>query len=93
VSELSVRLPDDFLEQVAQRVAEILAPRFEPAPASPYMTIQEAAGYLRCNPQRIYDLRSAGVLTKHGRLVSRAELDASVLPPDGRSRMGNGARR
>jgi Helix-turn-helix domain len=93
VTDLSIEIPPALVETIAQRVAEILAPRFAAAPASPYMTIQEAAEYLRCNPQRIYDLRSAGVLTKHGRLVSRAELDASLLPPDDRSRMGNGARR
>jgi hypothetical protein len=75
MSELSVQLPDDFLEQVAQRVAEILAELTPPANLSPYMSIAEAAEYARCKPQRIYDLRSAGVLSKHGRLVSRAELD------------------
>lgn len=47
---------------------------------SPYMTVVEAAEYLRAKPQRIYDLLSAGRLTRHkdGRrvLIAREEIDA-----------------
>jgi excisionase family DNA binding protein len=83
VSDLSVPLPDDFVEQVAQRVAEILAPRFE-APAVPaYMTVKQACEYAGFTAQRIYDLRSAGTLSRHGDgtsvRVARAELDAYLV--------------
>ena len=47
---------------------------------SPYLTIPEAAEYLRCSRQRVDDLLSQGSLRrfKDGRrtLTSRAELDA-----------------
>lgn len=49
---------------------------------SPYLTVREAANHLRCQPQRIYDLQSAGRLSrvKEGRrtLVRRSELDGLV---------------
>src|SRR5947207_265833 len=80
MSELTVALPAEIVEAIALRVAEILAPRFEALPASPYLSIGEAAEHARCSKQRIYDLRSAGVLTKCGdgsrALVLRAELEA-----------------
>jgi protein-L-isoaspartate O-methyltransferase len=71
----------------------------ERAPAAelkPFFSVSEAAAYYCCDPQRIYDLRSSGRLSRYsdgGRaLVSRAELDALVLPPDagGRSTSGPG---
>ena len=76
---MTLQLPAELVEAIAQRVAEILAPRLEAPAASPYMSIGEAAEHARCLKQRIYDLRSAGVLTKYGdgsrALVLRAELD------------------
>jgi len=52
------------------------------APSTPFMTIPEAADYLRCSRQRIDDLLSQRRLTrfKDGArtLVSRVELDAHV---------------
>lgn len=48
--------------------------------ASPYMTIPEAATFLRCKRQRVDDLLSSGRLTRHkdgGRtLVSRLEIQS-----------------
>jgi excisionase family DNA binding protein len=70
------------LDQVIQKAAALAADmvRADLRPASPYLTIDEAAEYLRCSRQRIYDLRSAGRLSRMGdgarALVSRAELDA-----------------
>jgi hypothetical protein len=89
----SIELSAEALEAIAQRVAEILIERMPPVNISPYLTVAEAADYLRCKPQRIYDLRSAGVLAKHGRLVARAELDALLLPSHAGSANGNGVRR
>lgn len=78
VARLAARLlaSEEFLKALADRVAERM-----PAPSSsPYLTVAEAADYLRASRQRVYDLLSAGRLTRHKDgsrvLVSRAELDA-----------------
>ena len=51
-------------------------------PHVPVETVAEAAEYLRCKPQRIYDLRSSGRLPRHGDgsrvLIRRADLDAHL---------------
>lgn len=75
---LSVQIPPDFVEAVASRVAELLA-----APTvSPYLTVDEAAQYLRCSRQRVYDLLSSRRLTKlkdgSRVLLRRDELDEYV---------------
>jgi len=80
VSELGIRLPDELIESIAARAAELMAEKLPKAePPSPYFTVQEASEYLRCSRQRIYDLLSAGRLTrrKDGArvLLSRAELE------------------
>jgi excisionase family DNA binding protein len=82
VSEpLALTLPEEALEAIAARAAELLEER-RPAlpPPSPYKTVPEAAEYLRAKPQRVYDLLSSRRLTrfKDGArvLVSTAELDA-----------------
>jgi excisionase family DNA binding protein len=77
---LSLILPDELFERIAERAAAIAADMLgRTAPASPYLTVSEAADYLRSKPQRVYDLLSAGQLSRYkdGRrvLVSRAELD------------------
>jgi len=85
VSESSIRivieLGDEEIERIAERVAAIATARSQPAEtASPYMTVPEAAAYLRCRRQRIDDLLSQGRLGRvkdGGRtLIARAELDA-----------------
>jgi excisionase family DNA binding protein len=83
VTVITVTLPDEVLELITQRAAELVLGRNEMAePTSPYLTVREAAEYLRCSPQRIYDLRSSGHISclSEGRraLVLRAELDALV---------------
>jgi excisionase family DNA binding protein len=64
--------------RVREQVDRLLAAS-ETRTASPYMTVPEAAEYLRCTRQRIYDLLSARRLRrfKDGSrvLISRAELD------------------
>jgi excisionase family DNA binding protein len=84
-----VNAADAFVEEVARRAAEIVLSELgsqrgpaEREPMSPYLTIKEAAEYLRCGRQRIDNLLSERRLTRHkdgGRtLVSRAELEAYV---------------
>jgi len=77
---LSIVLPDELLERVAHAGAEIVFARLELSEPSPYLTVAEAAQYLRSKKQRVYDLLSAGRLTrfKDGSrvLVERAEIDA-----------------
>jgi excisionase family DNA binding protein len=70
------------LDDVAVAAIAAVLPR-EPEPvASPYMTIPEAAQYLRCSRQRIDDLLSQRRLTRHkdGRrtLVRRTDIEAHL---------------
>jgi hypothetical protein len=89
-----VELPDEVVEAIARRAAAIAVERSrqraEPEPVSPFMTVAEAAGFIRAKPQRIYDLFSDGRVTRfgsdHARLVSRAELVAFVENTDGAAR-------
>ena len=56
---LTVVLSDEQVDAIARRAAEIVGGEFETLDAgdeSPYMTVAEAAAYLRCARQRIYDL-------------------------------------
>ena len=83
MSEVRFELPSDVLEAIAARAAEILLERLPTQKAdSPYMTIPEAADFLRAKRHRVDDLLSSGRLTrfKDGSrtLVSRAELKAYV---------------
>jgi excisionase family DNA binding protein len=79
---VSLSFDGETLEEIARRVALILDERASRAERveSRYLSVQEAATYLRCSRQRIYDLCSAGSLTrlKDGSrvLLDRAELDA-----------------
>lgn len=82
--KLAVELPADALEQIAERAAEIVLERLGDAGGieSPYLTVDEAADFLRCKKQRVYELRSSGRLTAFndgGRaLVARAEVERLV---------------
>lgn len=82
---LTVDLAPDQLAQLAFRVSELLATRGAASEtASPYLTVAEAAEYLRCSRERIHALLSQRRLTRHkdgGRtLVLRSELEAYVRP-------------
>ncbi len=66
-------LLDEFVDRVAERVALRLGNR-EGAPSTELLSVVEAASVLRCKPQRVYDLRSAGRLPRTvegGRAVVR----------------------
>jgi excisionase family DNA binding protein len=71
-----ITLVEDALAAIAAALPTSPPVRAE---GSPYMTIPEAAEYLRCSRQRVYDLRSSGRLNRFGdgrrALVKRAELD------------------
>lgn len=82
----------DLVELVAERAAEIVLERLDVAPTaaeSKFLSIAEAADFLRCKPQRIYDLCSSGQLERHKDgsrvLVRRADLVAHLLPTSSRN--------
>lgn len=66
------------LIELADLVAERLA--VNGGEQSPWLTVDEAADYLRCKPKRVYDLLSQQRLPRHKDgsrvLLHRAELDA-----------------
>lgn len=70
-----VEIGDDALAAIA-----VALPKPELPPPPEYATVVEAAEILRAKPQRVYDLLSARVLTRHKdgsrTLVERAELEA-----------------
>jgi len=76
-----VRVPVVLDADALAAVAAAL-PQPEPAPVSPYMTVTEAAEYLRCSRQRIDDLLSQRRLARHKEgsrtLVARADLESLV---------------
>lgn len=76
---LALDVPGELVEQIAQRAAAIMVEHEAPA-ASPWLTVGEAAEYLRCPKSRVYSLVSAGRIpfVKDGSrtLFSRGELDA-----------------
>lgn len=82
---MTIVLPVDVVAAIAAEAAALV--EVQPASVSPYMTVPEAADYLRCSRQRVYDLLSAGRLTRHkdGRrvLVFRAEADALLAGSSG----------
>jgi hypothetical protein len=79
-------LIEDFVERVADRLAQKLEERgLRPSDARTpeLLSVPEAAAVLRCKPQRVYDLRSAGRLprtTEGGRaVVRRSDLERLVI--------------
>lgn len=78
-------VPEALVERIADRAAETVLARLNACTAtraSAYLTVGEAATYLRCKPQRVYDLCSARRLTRYKDgsrvLVLRAEIDAGI---------------
>jgi excisionase family DNA binding protein len=67
------------IEELEVRVSETAEPQ------SPYMSIAEAAAYLRCSRQRVYDLLSSRRLPKRkdGARVLIARKDLDVYLNDG----------
>jgi excisionase family DNA binding protein len=81
--KLTLELAPDQLAELALRVADLLSDNAGgPATLSPYLTVAEAAEYLRCSRERIHALLTQRRLARHkdgGRtLVLRAELEPYV---------------
>jgi excisionase family DNA binding protein len=81
---IALRLSDEDIARIAERTAALLARKHGGGtPPSPYLTISEAAEYLRCRRQRIDDLLSQRRLSrvKDGArtLILRAELEAYLV--------------
>ena len=76
---VTVQLPDDLIEQIAQRAAEPVTER-QQTTATPWLNVTEAADRLRCEKDRIYDLVQQGKLQprRDGRrvLLHRDDIDA-----------------
>jgi excisionase family DNA binding protein len=79
-STLTLAVPPEMVERIAERAAEILAARQTPTAASPWLTTAGAAEHLACRADRIHDLVQLGKLIprRDGRrlLFRRADLDA-----------------
>jgi excisionase family DNA binding protein len=79
LTDVRVTIPAETVDALAAVVARRLPTPVPPDP-SPYLTVAEAAEYLRASRQRIYDLLTSRRLSrrKDGArvLISRAELDA-----------------
>jgi excisionase family DNA binding protein len=79
LAEVRVTLSAETVDELAAVIARRL-PAPSPTDPSPYLTVAEAAAYLRASRQRVYDLLSSRRLSrrKDGArvLISRAELDA-----------------
>jgi excisionase family DNA binding protein len=77
---ISIRLSDEDIGRIAERTAALLRREPRGGAQSPYLTITEAADYLRCRRQRVDDLLSQRRLSrvKDGArtLILRAELEA-----------------
>ncbi len=65
MSALGLSVPAELLDAIACRVVDELERRGHAtngATSSPWMTLDEAATYLRCGKQRLYDLAVSGDL-------------------------------
>ena len=87
----TISLPPDLIDAIAQQAAQLVRKEISEQasrPFSPYMTIPEAAEYLRCSRQRIDDLLSQRRLDRYKdgsrTLLSRAELEAYLKRDGGR---------
>ncbi len=80
---VELRVPDVFVQAIAERVADLLAETRRHADApEPWIGVDQAAEYLACPTSRIYDLVSQRRLTprRDGRrlLFKRSHLDAAI---------------
>ena len=54
---LSLEVPPALVDEIVQRVADLIEQREGSVP-EPWVTVQDAAAHLACKPQRVYDLCS-----------------------------------
>lgn len=102
------RSPDELMNQLVNAIASVIVVRVReqvaaeprpsrsliaPSPKAGYMTVPEAAEYLRCKPQRIYNLLYERQIDRYrdgGRvLIRRDELESWIT---GASQASAGAR-
>jgi excisionase family DNA binding protein len=55
---LEIKVPNQLVETVVERMATVLAERLEPDPEA-WVGVEQAAAHLACPKSRIYDLVSA----------------------------------
>jgi excisionase family DNA binding protein len=81
---IQLAITDEVIEAIAERAAELVLERLDGAGAGKpeLLDVDEAAEFLRCKRQRVYELRSAGKLNGYrdgGRLLfRRVELEVYV---------------
>jgi excisionase family DNA binding protein len=77
-----LELTPEFVNAVAARLAVLVRAEQHQQPSSPWMKPEEAAAYLRCDKQRLYDLVHQDRIPHEkegGRLLfNRAQLDDYV---------------
>jgi excisionase family DNA binding protein len=75
---LSIELTPEHFDLIAVRVADLLAARAAPTDGG-FLSVEEAATYIRSSRQRVYDLCSAGLLPRYKDgsrlLLRRKDLD------------------
>ena len=54
---LALTLPDEIVEAVARRAAELVV-EYQRLESEPWMNTKQAAAYLACKPQRLHELSS-----------------------------------
>jgi len=59
---MTLTFAPEFVEAIAERVADLLDKRTTPGTQSPWLDVEQAADYLAADKQRIYDLTHAGTL-------------------------------
>ena len=78
---LTLTLPDGLVEQIAQRVTQLLRVTGEQAETSPWLTFEQACAYLGFSPDKLYKLTGARAIPVRkkaggqGLLFHRDELD------------------
>jgi len=77
MTALKFDVPDEFVELVAERAAQLVAERIQSEPKG-YLDVQGAADYLTCPTSRIYALVSSKRIP-HYRDGSRLLFDRSEL--------------
>jgi excisionase family DNA binding protein len=79
---LSLDLPDELVETIAERAADLVAAREAPTAASPWLSVEQAAEYLAAPTSRLYRLvhmRRIPFEKEGARLLfNRVELDAWI---------------
>ncbi len=80
---VGVVITSELVDAMAARIANIVVSAIDgiATTETPYMTVAEAAEYLRCDPQRVYDLASNGRLPRYkdGRRTLHRRVDVMKL--------------